>query len=135
MADKYHYDSKGNYTGKSSDDPPSSFLGAIVLIFIVLGLLGMCSSNKSDGNTSKVPQDPVINSSNKDPGPKWTVPQEEATTNSTQWTAPSPAPQTDQPKQWTVPQEEATTKSTQWTDPSPAPRTDQPKQWTIPKED
>ena len=106
MADKYHYDSKGNYTGKSSDDAPVSFLGAIVLIFIVVGLLGMCSSNKSDGNASKVPKAPVINSSNKDPGPQWTVPQEEATTKSTQWAAPSQAPQTEQPKKWTIPKED-----------------------------
>jgi len=116
VADKYHYDSKGNFTGKTSDDPPGSTLGgAIVLIFIVVVLLSMCSSNKSDSNGTKAPvtnsnKAPATESSNKDPGPKWTVPQEEATTKSTQWTAPSPAP-------------------------SPAPQTEQPKQWTIPKED
>jgi hypothetical protein len=52
MADKYHYDSKGNYTGKTSDDPPSNALGGCgcaVLIIIALIVFG---GGKSGGGGS-----------------------------------------------------------------------------------
>jgi hypothetical protein len=118
MTDKYHYDSNGKYTGKSSDDPPGSpILGAIVLFFIVAGVISMCSSNKTGSNASKAP---VTNSSNKDPGSKWTVPDEDATAKKPQWTVPNETqqePQTQQIINSTTPQSE------------PA------KQWTVPKED
>jgi hypothetical protein len=38
MADKYHYDSKGNYIGRTSDSPPPQ-LGFGEVLFIVCGLV------------------------------------------------------------------------------------------------
>lgn len=48
MTDRYHYDANGNYTGKTSDTPPSSGIGgAIVLIIILIALFKGCSGSDS----------------------------------------------------------------------------------------
>ena len=39
MADTYNYDSKGNYTGKSSDKPPDSKVGCCGLLPLAAGLI------------------------------------------------------------------------------------------------
>ena len=52
MADKYHYDSKGNYTGKTSDEPPSSGFGGCGCAVLVLIALIIFGGGRSGGNSS-----------------------------------------------------------------------------------
>jgi hypothetical protein len=120
MADRYNYDEKGRYTGKSSDDPPGSpIIGSIIIFFIVIGLLSMCS--RSGSNSPKVPDSNGISkssSSNTEPTPKWTIPDEETTAPDRVTTVPDQATQQEPKTQnleavpqevketWTVPKEE-----------------------------
>jgi hypothetical protein len=52
MADKYHYDSNGRYTGKTSDTPPGSGCGGIILVLIILFAIVKCSGGDSSPNNS-----------------------------------------------------------------------------------
>lgn len=84
MTDRYHYDSKGNYTGKSSDTPPSSGIGgAIVLIVILVVLFKSCSG--SDSN----PKPATTNQSNVQAPP-------------TQTYSPSNESQPEQKQKWII---------------------------------
>ena len=50
MADQYHYDSEGNYTGKTSDTPPSSGGCGCAILIIIIILIAIGS--KSGGGSS-----------------------------------------------------------------------------------
>jgi len=110
MANRYRYDKDGELLDYESDDPPKTsdlpgILAAIFLALLVIGVFGSSSSKKSDNNENKTP---VIESSNKDPGPIFIVPDEDATTKDKVFIVPNelPSPQTtEQPRQWIIPKE------------------------------
>jgi hypothetical protein len=113
--------SKCGHCGQSltwESESGSDILGGIVALLIVAGLISMCSSDKSSNNVSKTP---VTDSSNKDPSPKWTVPDETPQSSnkdpSPKWTVPDETPQAQQPQQVHSSQTEPT------------------QQWVVPKED
>lgn len=84
MGDRYHYDSRGNYTGKSSDNPPGSGIGgAIVLLVIIVICVKACSgsdsppaSTTSQSNTTQAsvaPSTPAVSDSQTEQKPKWVI--------------------------------------------------------------
>jgi len=95
--------SKCGHCGQSltwESESGSDILGGIVFLLIVAGLISMCSSDKSSNSS---PTAPVTNSSNKDPSPKWTVPDETPQAQQPQQVHSS---QTEPTKQWVVPKED-----------------------------
>ena len=110
MANRYRYNKDGELLDYESDEPPKTsdfpgILAAIFLILLVIGVFGSSSSKKSDNNENKAP---LIESSNKDPGPIFIVPDEDATPKEKVFIVPNelPMPQaTEQPKQWIIPKE------------------------------
>jgi hypothetical protein len=57
MADQYHYDKDGRYTGKTSDKPPSdgSGCGALILIAIIIFAISKCTGNDSSRSDQPAP--------------------------------------------------------------------------------
>lgn len=69
MADKYHYDSEGRYTGKTSDDPPSSGSGCGCGILIIIAILAVIGGKSGGGGSGggTVPDTPVQEMSTPEP--------------------------------------------------------------------
>lgn len=44
--DRYHYDARGKFKGRSSDDPPMSGCMSVILIIVIIILLGISGLNK-----------------------------------------------------------------------------------------
>lgn len=122
MADQYHYDKDGRYTGKTSDKPPSdgSGCGALILIAIIIFAIAKCTGNDSSGSDQS---EPAVQEIPQTEPETTSVPQPEY--------EPAPAPFSEPD----LPQQEPRPSTTPEPEHSEPPAATTSGEWVVPNED
>jgi hypothetical protein len=85
--DRYHYDAKGKFKGRSSDDPPMSGCMSIILIIaivILLGISGLNRDKKSKETSELVSEEQSLSDTDTNSESEEHTVSESATTNEPQ---------------------------------------------------